>query len=389
MFYRPPIDEKLSITIARLRESYQANLHKETASPQERPLRVGIIGKSGSGKSSLINALAERYLSKVGVTETTNGPVVCEDAVNQIDFEDLPGCGTTKWPLSSYADRLKLREDYGALLFVNSGRISQDDIALYRSLKYAGVPMFVVRTHFDAAVNGERGKPEERRQTEQEMRERIDADFRRQFKEPSLRSYLVGNLGDAPFDLAELKQELIARRDELRAKEVDRRRRNLLMSLEKHIGEFTAAKLKEAKSRVDKYYLRAAGTVFIPPLLDVGALVALILAMNREIASVFSMDVDEDSFAMPKDLKVQVIELRLLGRESGVVALLERMAERFAWIAWTIVPFGGIGMISEVSKSVIGDHEKVYRALLRRGVLTGLVGETEIARFETPVVQAY
>jgi predicted GTPase len=38
-------------------------------------VRCGLIGPSGSGKSSLINAIAGERIAKVGVVETTNDPL--------------------------------------------------------------------------------------------------------------------------------------------------------------------------------------------------------------------------------------------------------------------------------------------------------------------------
>lgn len=59
-------------------------------------IKCGIIGLSGAGKSSLINAIAGQKIAQTGSTETT---MEAQSYINKgIEYVDLPGCGTQKWP---------------------------------------------------------------------------------------------------------------------------------------------------------------------------------------------------------------------------------------------------------------------------------------------------
>ena len=70
-------------------------------------VRCGIIGLSGCGKSSLINAIAGERIAEVGAyKDTTSEPQ--EFSHGGIVFVDLPGCGTKEWPQGSYIRKLGL-----------------------------------------------------------------------------------------------------------------------------------------------------------------------------------------------------------------------------------------------------------------------------------------
>jgi predicted GTPase len=63
-------------------------------------VHCALIGQSGSGKSSLINAIAGEKIANVGVVETTSEPRPFKH--QGIMFTDLPGCGTAKYPKAQY-----------------------------------------------------------------------------------------------------------------------------------------------------------------------------------------------------------------------------------------------------------------------------------------------
>lgn len=55
-------------------------------------VRIAISGQSGSGKSSMINAIIGKKVADVGSTETTQK--IKSYFHNGLEFADLPGCGT-------------------------------------------------------------------------------------------------------------------------------------------------------------------------------------------------------------------------------------------------------------------------------------------------------
>ena len=82
-------------------------------------VKCGITGLSGSGKSSLINAIAGERIARVNVVEQTNEPL--EYTHGGVTFVDLPGCGTANWPCESYVSRLDL-SSYDCFILVTAQR---------------------------------------------------------------------------------------------------------------------------------------------------------------------------------------------------------------------------------------------------------------------------
>lgn len=77
-------------------------------------VKCGIIGRSGTGKSSLINAIVGEEVAKVGEVETTmeiGKPYEHKGLV----FYDLPGCGTNNFPKENYISDLNIK-DFDSIL---------------------------------------------------------------------------------------------------------------------------------------------------------------------------------------------------------------------------------------------------------------------------------
>lgn len=116
-------------------------------------VKCGIIGLSGAGKSSLINAIAGEKIAPVGSTEQTMEAQSYSHS--GIEFVDLPGCGTQKWPQSTYIDDLKL-EEYDCFIIVTHTRLYESDLYLHKELKIKKAkPCFIVRNKIDSAINDE------------------------------------------------------------------------------------------------------------------------------------------------------------------------------------------------------------------------------------------
>ena len=100
---------------------------------EQATVRLGVIGESGSGKSSLINALVGREVAPVGaLVETTQRAQ--EVPVDGLTLVDLPGCGTPTWPKETYLRRLNLLESYDGFLLVTASRVKECDALLFDEL---------------------------------------------------------------------------------------------------------------------------------------------------------------------------------------------------------------------------------------------------------------
>jgi len=114
-------------------------------------VKIAVTGQSGSGKSSLINAIAGSKIAPVGFVETTMEPKEYKTE-NGIILVDLPGCGTANFPFESYVDDMKLSE-FDAIVLVTANRFYEADIKLFNYVtNELKKPIFLVRTKMDDAV---------------------------------------------------------------------------------------------------------------------------------------------------------------------------------------------------------------------------------------------
>lgn len=114
-------------------------------------VKIAVTGQSGSGKSSLINAIAGSKIAPVGFVETTMEPKEYKTD-NGIILVDLPGCGTANFPFESYVDDMKLSE-FDAIVLVTANRFYEADIKLFNYVSNdLKKPIFLVRTKMDDAV---------------------------------------------------------------------------------------------------------------------------------------------------------------------------------------------------------------------------------------------
>lgn len=131
-----------------LRE-FAEQCRKKITEFDEAQVRCGLIGPSGSGKSSLMNAIAGEKIAAAGVVEMPLDPK--EYIHKGIIFVDLPGCGTANWPQDTYIERLNLTT-YDFFLLVTAERFRESDVFLFNELSRLKKPCFVVRNKFDTVI---------------------------------------------------------------------------------------------------------------------------------------------------------------------------------------------------------------------------------------------
>ncbi len=110
---------------------------------EETNLNIALFGQPGAGKSSLINALIGEKKSAVGLEtdKTVEENIYMHNGLN---FIDLPGYGTEKFPKETYFDKFKIL-DKDLFLCVISGKLLSSDIELFEKLhKNNKVCIFVV-----------------------------------------------------------------------------------------------------------------------------------------------------------------------------------------------------------------------------------------------------
>lgn len=280
---RPPRDAAEADLMRRLKdkpiETITAELSRRAQELSDTSVRLGVIGMGGAGKSSLINAIFGRPVARVGAV-TVEHPVEGEEYhVEGFRLVDLPGAGAVTRPAATYVRDLRLLEPgrYDGFLLVTANRLTEHDVALYQELHVrAGKPFFVVRTHFDLAVQGVGDEAEARRQ--------IDEFFRKHLNLPEgERVYLVASPQPERYDLPRLLEDMVATLPELKQ----------IRALEV-IPAYTEELLKKKRAAVEQVVftqatLAAANGVNPIPGLDVAIDLKIIQSMTERVIVAFGL----------------------------------------------------------------------------------------------------
>lgn len=274
-------------------------------------IRIGIIGESGTGKSSLINTIAGKYIAEVGATETTQEAQEHTIKDTQVTYVDLPGCGTQRWPLQTYVQDLNLLT-YDAFILVYSARIKENDIALFSQLRAHGKPIFVARNYYDVAIDGEQAKPPEARIQDDDLRERIRQDARKQLDASDAHVFVTASVLHKPhYEVDALQRAILESLDEIKALRG-------LSGMHAYSEDMLEEKRKAAKKIVHFYAAASAANAVNPlPGLDILADISILLAMAQHVLRTFGIDPQKDEKKL----------VRLLGAK-GAKELLQYVSKR-------------------------------------------------------------
>lgn len=124
--------------------------------PREGHFHIAIAGNSGTGKSSLINAIRgvknndKIHAASVGVTETTTGVGRYPDPTvsgprSRFVWYDIPGAGTLLKPGPKYFNEHGLFV-FDLIIVMFGGRFTQQDLAILEHCARFKVPTFLVRS---------------------------------------------------------------------------------------------------------------------------------------------------------------------------------------------------------------------------------------------------
>ena len=260
-------------------ETITAELGRRHAELEHTLVRIGLIGATGAGKSSLINAVFGRKLAPVGAVTVQHSAEGEEYEINGVKLVDLPGIGGVQHPAATYMQDLKLLEPgrYDAFLLVTAHRLTENDVALFNELHVkGGKPFFVVRTHFDAAIGTTGG--------ESAARTQIEAFFRQHLPlEPAERIYMVSAPTPERYDLPLLLADISASLPELKQ----------LRVLEV-IPAYTEDLLRKKREAVEELVfiqatLAAANGLNPIPGLDIAVDMKIIQKMTHQVVSAFGL----------------------------------------------------------------------------------------------------
>jgi len=290
-------DVGVATSYEELREMSDSELKKW----ESETLRIGVIGASGTGKSSFINAIRRLPDNRkrkgkpdliqhqdsafVGTTETTTEPKEYKHPDNKnYTLVDLPGVGTPNYKRKYYRDKF---DSYESFIIITRDRFTQDDLWFAEEVRKRDKSFFFVRTKIDQDMKNledddyseggfeeiknkilkylskkekEGEKEEEKEDEEKEKVYLISSkrDFRDKYDFPKLREDMLKSLPD-------LKQEVLLRTLKAKTKGILEMKKNLLR---KRLLLYSAAS-------------GAAGAVPVPGL-DVSVDIGIFGAMTKE-----------------------------------------------------------------------------------------------------------
>lgn len=179
-------------------------------------LEVAVIGESGTGKSSFINALRglgheEAESADVGTVETTMYKTPYQHPkYPKVILWDLPGTGTPNFHSDTYLDRVGFA-NYDFFIIISSSRFSVNDALLAQKIKDAGKKFYFVRTKVDSDLySEERTRPRtfRKEQVLQRIRDYCLANLTDiGVSEP--RIFLISNFDLDAFDFPKLEETLL------------------------------------------------------------------------------------------------------------------------------------------------------------------------------------
>ena len=219
--------------------------------PKFEKKKCRIIGRRGTGKSSLINAIAGELIADVGVTGTTM-EVGKPYEKREFLFYDLPGYPTEKFPRETYIEKMGIK-DSDCVIIVTSDRFYEEELLLIREISKIQPPIaiYAVRTKIDYSIerNKKTGVDEETtlKKIYEELRDNIQdapvkgiyltsADYPTAYDLDKL-------LNDISSNLSEIKKECFTA-DVTTTEKIIRGKREILDSFREKLCELYANQVK-------------------------------------------------------------------------------------------------------------------------------------------------
>lgn len=247
----------------------------------------GVIGQSGAGKSSLINAIFGEHLCDTGTVETTAekcGPF----EKNGVSFYDLPGCGTTKFPKEDYVSQMELKS-FDFLILVTSNRFYENDLFLINEVNKLNKPIFIVRTKIDQAIDD--GKFNHPKKDMQQTISECFLDIEQCIAEVKHNGiYLVSSRQPAKFDLGKLINNI--------HESLNKIKRQKFLAEAFIANEEILIKKRKIAKKIVLWYSSMAGLNGLNPVigLDIATDITILLKMNKDVLRVYNLDEDSIDF---------------------------------------------------------------------------------------------
>ena len=206
-----------SLENGNLQETVSA-IRSALADIEKAPLNIAVMGETGAGKSSLINALQRVRADKGGVAASTGVVYTTTERIPHaytkfpsVTLWDLPGIGSTGFQSHDYLKKIKF-EEYDFFIIVSSGRVTQNATELIKAIVKTNRSFHFVRTKIDSELlNEEKCKPKtfNKENTLKKIRNNISSIHKEvTHQEPPV--FLVSNFDVSDFDFPKLETTLLS-----------------------------------------------------------------------------------------------------------------------------------------------------------------------------------
>jgi len=297
---------------------------------QDMNIKIGVIGSSGSGKSSLINALRDLNAdqggaAKVGSNETTIKPTEYPHPKNeQLVVVDLPGVGTPKFPRDSYLDAIEV-DKYDFFLLVAQKRFYENDGWLAKELIQRKKNFFFVRTHIDNEVENDKKAHPSTHNKEQliaDIRRKTEAELEQNVPETSMMLFLIDNYKPAQYDFPDLREQLIDKFPDLK-KEV------LLLTIRSSTRSMLDKKVKYLRSRIWKA-AALSGTFGLVPIPGTSFVADAVILVRETKFYYQQLGLDSESLRrLSQETGAEFSTLQTMVEETICVNIMEFEAKNF------------------------------------------------------------
>jgi len=253
-------------------KSCQELIKKKLNEWKDMPMNIALIGRSGVGKSSSINAFLgltaddiDKGAAAVGCTEDSGTKTIKEykhPDNNQLTFWDLPGGGTPAFPQHSYMEKIDV-DKYDFFLLVTKDRFGEIDAWLAEELTKRKKGYFFIRTHVAAAVADYRKAHPKSQRTEDHIVAEILGNADAQLKNlPTkaaieIKVFLIDNYELDKYDFSHLQKQLIGNFPEVK-------REALLLTLRATNRTMVDQKAECLRSRIWRAAALSAGISVVP-----------------------------------------------------------------------------------------------------------------------------
>ena len=276
------------------------------------PLNIAVIGSSGVGKSSFINAIR---------SVTADDPEAAEVGCNEITFKirsyphpnnemlklwDMPGVGTSNFSKETYLEEVQV-ERFDFFLLLSASRFTETETWLRNEIvEKLGKQLFYVRTKIDDDVKSRR-KAHPRTHNEDvvlaEIRTATLANLEAVGSEHT-KVFLIDNYKQQKYDFHQLQQSMINDFPEIK-------RQALILSLSAFSDHLIKTKADVLRKRIGRSAALSAGVAFIPLQ---GVSIAFDAATTLVMAKYYYQQVGLDEISLNRHAQLTSSDPRQLQR---------------------------------------------------------------------------